>query len=195
MHHLFEALGQFAADGNRSVRQPFRQRRQSAGQPLRGLERHDRMRPPRELGPERPPFPRSSRQIAKKLEPICAKTAHGDRGLDRGGPGKHRHRDTGRARSRHQAGSRIADRGHAGIADERDALARLKPRQHLGGPLGLVVLVVAQQTRFDAVPLEEPPRMPGVLAEDELGLAELAEHAQRDVLEIPDRRGADREGH
>jgi hypothetical protein len=34
-----------------------------------------------------------------------------------------------------------------------------------------------------------------VLTEDEVGLAELAEYAQRDVLEIPDRRGADREGH
>ena len=102
---------------------------------------------------------------------------------------------TGTPAARAAATRRIADRGHAGIADQRDALARLKPRQHLGGSLGLVVLVVAQQTRFDAVPLEEPPRMTRVLAEDELGLAELAEHAQRDVLEIPDRRGADREGH
>ena len=76
---------------------------------------------------------------------------------------------------------------------ERDPLAGLEPRQQLGRPLRLVVLVVAEQPRLDPVPLEQDLRPPRVLAEDEVRLRELAEHAQRDVLEVPDRRRADRE--
>ena len=45
------------------------------------------------------------------------------------------------------------------------------------------------------MPLEEDLRPARVLAEDEIRLAELAHHAQGDVLEIPDRRRADRERH
>jgi hypothetical protein len=55
------------------------------------------------------------------------------------------------------------------------------------------VLVVADELRGDPVPVEQDLRPPGVLAEDEIGLGELAQHPQRDILEVPDRRRADGE--
>jgi hypothetical protein len=45
------------------------------------------------------------------------------------------------------------------------------------------------------VPLKENARPPGVLAEDDIGLAQLGEHTERHVVEVPDRSRADRERH
>ena len=42
------------------------------------------------------------------------------------------------------------------------------------------------------MPIEQPLRVPRVLAQHDVRLGELAEHAQRDVVEVPDRGGADR---
>src|SRR5207237_8266909 len=81
------------------------------------------------------------------------------------------------------------------IAHQRDALAGQKPREHLGRARGLVVLVVGDEARTDAVAAEEDLRAAGVLAEHDVRLAELPQHAQRDVLEVPDRRRADDERH
>ena len=53
--------------------------------------------------------------------------------------------------------------------------------------------MVGTQTRADPVPLEQMPCVTRVLAENEIGLGELAQHAQGDVLQIADRRRADRE--
>jgi hypothetical protein len=55
------------------------------------------------------------------------------------------------------------------------------------------VLVIGAQAGADPVTLEKPPRVPGVLAEHEVGVGELAEHAQGDVLQVADRGRADRE--
>ena len=57
------------------------------------------------------------------------------------------------------------------------------------------MLVVALEPRLDPVPLEQDAGAPRVLAEDEIGLAELAQDAERDILEVPDRRRADGERH
>src|SRR5262249_25314662 len=59
--------------------------------------------------------------------------------------------------------------------------------------LALVVLVVAEERRVDAVAVEQHARSPRVLAGDHVGLAQHAQHPQRDVLEVPDRRRADDE--
>ncbi len=56
------------------------------------------------------------------------------------------------------------------LRDERDALAGLEPRQELGRALRLVVLVVAEQPGLDPVPVEQPLRVPRVLAEHDVGL-------------------------
>ena len=84
---------------------------------------------------------------------------------------------------------------HPGVRDERDALSRLEPRQQLGDARRLVVLVVGEERRGDLVPLEQPARVPRVLREHDVGRAKLVEDAQRDVVEIADRRRADRERH
>ena len=85
--------------------------------------------------------------------------------------------------------------GRPGVADERHPLAGDEPGQQLGRPLRLVVLVVAEELRRDAVTREERARPPRVLAEHEVGLGELTKDAERDVLEIADRRRADGERH
>ena len=59
----------------------------------------------------------------------------------------------------------------------------------------LCAVVAEQPLRTDAVPVEQPRRMARVLAEHDVGLRELAQHAQRDVVEVADRRRADRERH
>ncbi len=53
------------------------------------------------------------------------------------------------------------------------------------------MLVVGDELGLDAVALEQQPRAPGVLARDDVRVAQRREHAQRDVLEVPDRRRAD----
>jgi hypothetical protein len=51
--------------------------------------------------------------------------------------------------------------------------------------------VKAHQSSGNAVPVEEDPGPPGVLAEDDVRLAELSERSKRHVLEVPDRCRAD----
>ena len=67
--------------------------------------------------------------------------------------------------------------------------------KQLGDTRRLVVLVVGEQARLDPVALEQAARMPRVLGEDEIGRPELVQHAQRDVVEVSDRRRADRQRH
>ena len=55
--------------------------------------------------------------------------------------------------------------------------------------------VVADEPRLDPVAVEQRARPPRVLAEDDVGLAELAQDPQRDVLEVADRRRTDDERH
>src|SRR5205085_1952253 len=57
----------------------------------------------------------------------------------------------------------------------------------------LVVLVVAHELRRHAVALEQHARAARVLAGDDGRVAQRAEDAQRDVLEVADRRRADDE--
>ena len=65
----------------------------------------------------------------------------------------------------------------------------------LGDPSRLVVLVVGEQPRLDAVALQQAAGMSRVLGQHEVGLPELGEHSQRHVVEVPDRCRADRERH
>ena len=69
----------------------------------------------------------------------------------------------------------------------------LHPPDELGGALALVVLVVGDERAGDAVAVEQRARVPRVLARDHVGGAQRREHAQRDVLEVADRRRADDE--
>src|SRR5205085_434208 len=54
----------------------------------------------------------------------------------------------------------------------------------------LVVLVIADELRVDAIAVEQDPGAARVLARDHVRLAERREDTQRHVLEVPDRRRA-----
>ncbi len=153
------------------------------------------MRPARELVPECRPRPLAAREVADELEALADETARNERRLDRRRPRQDGHRNARFQRGGDEPGAGIVHPRQARVARQRNPLAGLEPRQHLSRPLGLVVLVVAEHPRLDPVPVEQDPRPPRVLAEDEVGLGELAQDAERDVLEVPDRRRADGERH
>ena len=170
-------------------------RGEAGGKPPGRLESHHRMRPRAELLPQGAQRALAARQVADELVPLADEPARHERRLDRRRPRQHGHRDAGLDRGGDQPRTRVADGRKARVARQGDALAGLQPREHLGGPRRLVVLVVAEQPRTDSMPLQELPRVPRVLAEHELRLGQLAQHAQGDVLEVADRSRADRERH
>ncbi len=137
----------------------------------------------------------AARQEAEELVALADEAGRDERRLDRRRPRQHGHRDARVQRRAHDARARIGDARHPRIGDERDPLAGLEPRQQLRRPRRLVVLVVGEDARVDAVTFEQRPRVPRVLAQHEIRLAQLREHAQRHVVEIPDRRRADGERH
>src|SRR5207237_1354104 len=93
--------------------------------------------------------------------------------------------------SRRSGPTAASKRTRAGGA--RAPFAGLRSRRQLRGPRSLVVLVVGTQARPDPVAFKQAPCVTRVFTEDELGLGQLTQHAQRDVFEISDRRRADRE--
>ena len=141
----------------------------------------ERLPPPRQIPDER---------IALADEPAGHK-----RGLDCGRAREHGDLDTALDRRGDEPRSRVVHARKAGVARERDPLAPVEPRQQLVDPLRLVMAVVADELGLDPVTVEECARPARVLAEDEVGLAELAQDPQRDVLEVADRRRADDERH
>ena len=69
----------------------------------------------------------------------------------------------------------------------------LQVHDQLGRARQLIVLVVADGARFDAVMIEQFRRLPRVLAGDQADLLENAQRAQRNVLKVAD-RGSDQVG-
>ena len=137
----------------------------------------------------------AAREEAEELVLLADEPRRDERRLDRRRPRQHRHGHARVERRAHDPRARVGDARQPRVGDERDPLPRLEPRQQLGRPRRLVVLVVREQPRLDAVPLEQAARVPRVLAEHDVGGAQLREHAQRHVLEVADRRGADGERH
>ena len=90
---------------------------------------------------------------------------------------------------RDQAESGIGDAGHAGVGDQRDLGAAFEIDDQFGGFGHLVVLVIADQSRLDAVMAEQLQGLARVLAGDQVDFFEDAQGAQRDVFEIADGRG------
>jgi len=85
-----------------------------------------------------------------------------------------------------EAIARIADQGHACIADEGNFGALLHGDDELGSAGHFVVLVIADEWLRDFVMREEFLRVAGVFASDLVGFFEDAEGAKCDVLEVTD---------
>ena len=94
-----------------------------------------------------------------------------------------------RNRRLHHALARIADARAAGVGHQRDLLAAPQPLDDFLAPPGLVELEVAQQRFGDAEMLQQLPGAPRVLRRHHVALLERAQRAQRDVLQVADRRG------
>ncbi len=137
----------------------------------------------------------SAREISHELVAAFREAADDQSGLHRGCSGENGYVEAGRGNRTYQPRTRIVDAGQAGIGYERHSFTPPKSTQHLPGARCLVVAVVAEQSCFDRMPIEEDPRASGVLAEDGVGLPQLRQHAKRHVLEVPDRGRADRERH
>ena len=154
-HDLLEPLRQLAADGDLPLRIRRRERAQRRRQPLRRLERDGRPRPAAQLVPQRREPLLAARQEAEEAVLLGDEPRGDERRLDRRRPGQHRHVDARVERRAHEPRARIGHARQARVGDERDPLPRLEPRQELRRPLRLVVLVVREEPRLDAVPLEQ----------------------------------------
>ena len=99
---------------------------------------------------------------------------------------------TAKPASPHAADQRragIADARRAGVGHQRNALARIEQSRDFGRPSPFVVLVEAEQLRPDAMVRNQDGGHPRVFGGDHVDLSEDVERAQRDVAQIPDRRG------
>ena len=126
----------------------------------------------------------------------AAETRRDERRLDRRRPRQHGHRNARVERRAHDP--RARDRRRPACPHPRRA-RRARPPAAAAAARPCAPPRCARGTRasraVDAVPLEQAARVPRVLAEDDVGGAQLREHAQRHVLEVADRRGADDERH
>ena len=189
-HDLLVQLGQLAAHRDRAVADRPARAPQRCAPTRRGdskaTTRLRRRRHRRQLA-------RLARQEADEAPAVGGQRAGDERRERRARP----RQDLDRAarRRRRPARARSPGRSPSGIpASETSATTAplAHPRDQLGRPRALVVLVVARRaSRADAVAVEQHPRAARVLAGDDVGVAQRAEHAQRDVLEVPDRRRAD----
>src|SRR5262245_1832602 len=193
--NLFEALRQLAAHRRLPLWHCLGKPSERRSQPPRRLERDHRMRPARDLRRERTQLTGPAWEIPDELVALPDKPAGDERGLDGRRPGKHRHGKTSRDGRRDQPCSRVVDPRQPRVRDQRHLLTAAEPPQHLFRPRGLVVAVIAEEPRVDPVAIQENTGPPRVLAEHDVCGAQLPEHPQRHVLEVPDRRRADRERH
>ena len=83
----------------------------------------------------------------------------------------------------------VADRWTASVGDERHRLAALKPFENLPAAAGFVELEITQQRLAETEMFQQLPGSPRVLRRDHVAVFEGPQSAQRDVLQIADRRG------
>ncbi len=127
-----------------------------------------------------------SRQESDERETVRRKTGNHQRGRDRRGAGQDGHRYPLGGAGPHQAEPRIGETGHARVGDQRHFLALPQKREQGRQALLLVVVVEAHQPGGDAVPVEQDASVPRILAGDQVDPLEHLQHAQGDVLQIPD---------
>ena len=192
-HDLLEPLRQLAAD--RDAARPAARRRASAASPAaaaatrrrRPAAASARAPPTASRAPSRRAAGTRGTGSARPTSPLATSavsTADGPGSTVTGTPALERGGDQPRAR--------VVDPRQARVADERDPLARLEPRQELRRPRRLVVLVVAEQPRARCRAARAAPRVRRVSSQRTTSASRSSrEHAERDVVEVADRRRAD----
>ena len=131
---------------------------------------------------------RLGRQEAAEVERVGGQAGAGQRG-ERGRGTRHGlHRDAGIDGGAHQAVAGVGDQRHAGVGDQRDHGAADEAGSEFFGALRLVVVVIAHRRLVDIVVIQQFARLPRVFARDQVGLAQHADGAIGDVLEVPDGR-------
>src|SRR5204862_4338204 len=116
-----------------------------------------------------------------------------DEGGDHGrGAGQHLHVQVALQAGADEPETWVGDHRGARLADQRDLRPALDLLRQLHRPLGLVSLVVGDEAGLrDVEPLEQEPGAAGVLAGDEVRLAQRLARPRAQVLKIADRRRAD----
>src|SRR4051794_11437924 len=188
---LLVDLGQLAADGGLAVGGEGGEGGEGLADAARALEGDHG------LGRAQDPLhlPRPPRQEALEA-PLVGRQPGGDqRHRHHRGPRQDRHLEGAVDAAADQLVARVGDRRHAGIGDEGDDIAALDPLRQLQRPGSFVALVEGDEAGMGADPqaVEQPPRLAGVLAGDEVGADQRLAHPHRDVVEGADRRRADDE--
>src|SRR6476661_6511282 len=188
--HLLVQLGQLAAYRGGPVGRQRGQRGERLREPPRRLERDHG------LGRTQHALQITGAPGQEALEPptVGGQPRGDERGGDRRRPWQHLDVEVAlQARTDH-AEARVGDDWRARLADQRDPRAALNLLRELHGALGLVALVVGDEARAqDVQALEQQACASGVLAGDEVGLAECLPCALAQVLQIADWRWADGE--
>ena len=129
------------------------------------------------------------RQKTDEMEFIRRQAARRERGYERARTRHGLDSKTGGDGGFDDALARIADAGTAGIRDQRDFLAAPETVNDFLAALGLVKLEITQKRSGDSEMLEQLPGAARVLGGDHVALAQDAQRAERDVLQVANRRG------
>ena len=139
---------------------------------------------------------RDARGALRWEEPDVKKTVAGqpartEHGGERARAGHRDHRQAAATTRAHHAKTRIAQRGRAGVADDRDGFSGGDEVGEFLRGLGFVVLVISGEVLAQAEPGEQAAGRARVLARHEINATEDRAGAVREVREVADGRGHD----
>lgn len=187
---LLVQLGQLPPHHHLSPRRSLREIPQRLRGPVRRLEHHHRLRRRRHQREHLAPLLAPARQEPHEPEAPCHQPRRAHRRHHRRRPRDRHHPRPDRRGRAHQRVPRIAHHRRPRVGHERDLLPRLevrcRPRE-----VGLCRVLIQSVHRLPADPevREQRARLPRVLREHPIDRAQHLHRAQRDVAEVPDRRG------
>jgi len=185
-------LGQLAADRGAPVAELGEGVLEARQQAVGRLEEDQRVAERREPAIEGAALAGLGRREAGEGEGVGGEPRGDQRGEDRRRSGDRLDPVSRLDRRAHQRETGVGEQRRPRVGDHRDGLAR---RQRVEDPrqaLPLVVLVQRDERLLHPQVGEQPARVAGVLAGDEVGLGQRARGARREVLEVAD-RGRDEE--
>ena len=177
--HGHIAPGEYSGDGRERIRHPSRA--------LVEDEHRIQQRQPLERAPA---LPRLAREETAEVETGTAEAAGHIRRGNRRRPGKHDHGHPRPTSCRDQPLPRVRNARHAGIAAERDRLARLHAIYQLGHLRLQARFVAALEMGGDPEGAEQFARDARVLRVDDIRLAQGVEGPRRHIAQVAQRRRA-----